>query len=1097
MAIKYQSTNQPHKKSHTARAIVYINNTEWGQTEAMDLWEDDDDPNNNNESSSSSNEIIFSIPVILPTTRQAPGNGTVSIQLLYKSGVGVGGMMGKSYTVGVSHFALKDLVHSKECEFSGSVNSEVIPSGHDPRMEVYCVRDRKYPQLGGLGWSLTDAMPIVCMPTGSEFSPPLEQLYVLSLPKPREDGFFAKRAVLAIERTQESSIVVPIAASCARLFGEAIVISARHAKSVLQQVKARNLEFENPMDAYANHHADCNVDFSHFVKFVDGTDAAPNRMSMQQANNGGNGQQQQSFSMVKLNLQSPDCVFERKLGSGQIPVYNTPGGNLGTHAIQYQTGVGVTTNVVKTTTIQTVSSATIPFYPKVCPPNASTNNANSNPKWSVGVLRFEMQIDSGGNMAFITSNYPMASGGAAHTPNSNKAGIAEGYVHVDPHLTDNPTSDGVMLEIPMYETYPTNRLIGLLNLKLTARIIPDNANTVPATPTPATSGLLSLFNMTNLTDGSPLDSLTNHKPTVMGDLLSTSYLSSHSLKRETDAKNLASRYQSYIAAIPSHPNHQPNPELAKPQYARKCPSPFRPSSSKTHEPLSMIPFNTHVQSLVLEPLDQSIRQVYGAWHNVTCGAAADHPRGFNASSSRPGGAGGIRRIKRKQEETARFATKARAELRNALKNYFTQKPNRRHVEANDGYMNFIRESSIKAEAKLHDVNWELAVRMANCFSQALCQGVTAYLAALSDPNNASVASAQMWVTHGFLLCYEGLLSAAGKEMAMIEDASGALELLSLVDVVIVPGTPENTAMATKKVNVGGSRVIQWLELLPKSNNTATAGTTTMELKICIENAFYTNRLPSPLQNNAAIKFHPILFQMGVDIRQWGANTSSKLAQQPSQIAKSNSFSQNQSDDVTEMNNEITQDETDFLKELNYEAFQKLNRYAFSTEPLDANNVHSQPLPGGPNNEPIHPILCMLWGNIKDSARKMEHGVLDSAASAGEKLNGSGIVFCKSGKDRTAMQCTLKQSQFISKTLPYRNQPASSSSTGSSRNGRLMADATLMRTHGTRLALCAKNVGEPKYAFNAIQAKFMPEMLKPPLTSVAGILKGEWMGGLKS
>jgi hypothetical protein len=51
------------------------------------------------------------------------------------------------------------------------------------------------------------------------------------------------------------------------------------------------------------------------------------------------------------------------------------------------------------------------------------------------------------------------------------------------------------------------------------------------------------------------------------------------------------------------------------------------------------------------------------------------------------------------------------------------------------------------------------------------------------------------------------------------------------------------------------------------------------------------------------------------------------------------------------------------------------------------------------------------------------------------------------------------------------------------------DATLMRIHGTRLPICEKNVGQSKFAFNALQSKFMPEVLKPPPSTLAGFLKG--------
>ena len=62
-----------------------------------------------------------------------------------------------------------------------------------------------------------------------------------------------------------------------------------------------------------------------------------------------------------------------------------------------------------------------------------------------------------------------------------------------------------------------------------------------------------------------------------------------------------------------------------------------------------------------------------------------------------------------------------------------------------------------------------AVRRANVFSQSLGLAVTSYLASLSDASKTSAGWPEIWKRHGYLVCFEGLLSAAGKELGMIED----------------------------------------------------------------------------------------------------------------------------------------------------------------------------------------------------------------------------------------------------------------------------------------------------------------------------------------
>ena len=90
-----------------------------------------------------------------------------------------------------------------------------------------------------------------------------------------------------------------------------------------------------------------------------------------------------------------------------------------------------------------------------------------------------------------------------------------------------------------------------------------------------------------------------------------------------------------------------------------------------------------------------------------------------------------------------------------------------------------------------------------------------------------------------------------------------------------------------------------------------------------------------------------------------------------------------------------------------------------------------------------------------------------------------------------MHITYKQAQFIhrylgdDKMLPQQQ---------------VFEDATRLRVYGTRLPICEKNVGQAKYAFNTLQVRFMPDMLKPPTQTLAGFLKGGAVfkgGGIES
>ena len=96
--------------------------------------------------------------------------------------------------------------------------------------------------------------------------------------------------------------------------------------------------------------------------------------------------------------------------------------------------------------------------------------------------------------------------------------------------------------------------------------------------------------------------------------------------------------------------------------------------------------------------------------------------------------------------------------------------------------------------------------------------------------------------------------------------------------------------------------------------------------------------------------------------------------------------------------------------------------------------------GAATNEgdlPVHPSLSLLHSHIMSSAGKMNHAILDEAATLAQQFGGGGSVFCKSGKDRTAMHITYKQAQFSNRYRNLHNGEAT------------LQDATLMRIYGVR------------------------------------------------
>lgn len=379
---------------------------------------------------------------------------------------------------------------------------------------------------------------------------------------------------------------------------------------------------------------------------------------------------------------------------------------------------------------------------------------------------------------------------------------------------------------------------------------------------------------------------------------------------------------------------------------------------------------------------------------------------------------------------------------------------------------------------------------------------------------------------------------------MIEDASVAVEMLRMVHVVLVPddgvsGTVNKNESSRQRIPVPHSPYVRWVHLAHLSKK-GFGSKSMYRLEIGLNQSYYQRRVPEPLKGGAAVRFFPVLYQMGVDIRQWGVNAGRNVTSQIKERNKVGGVASaelgDNSDAATEAssdfngcgliddgddddeggvadneilmalnvegkffrrfpsNNYFSSNFTDLYHSLAGLGFRKMNAYAHSVIPTTAGvTAATSPLAAFYPSEhaqlqplPPHPILSSLSEAIKTSAGKMEHGVLDKSATACQRLGGGSTVFCKSGKDRTAMQVTFKQAQFLQRLMD--KKPSTTLEDSQILYDDVFEHATLMRIHGTRVPICEKNAGEAKYAFNPLQAKFMPEMLKPPPITLAGFLK---------
>ena len=685
----------------------------------------------------------------------------------------------------------------------------------------------------------------------------------------------------------------------------------------------------------------------------------------------------------------------------------------------------------------------------------------------------------------------------------------------------------------------------------------------PPQPTPSTNattfaagGLVSMVGLTNLIDGilPTMDFVDDSNVTntvsaeqlrrrsqlaTMGHFVTNHYLDQHIQSiRQIDCDIMKDRALQYQQALDTA--YTGSTTESVPSYRDRTPKPFRPSSSRNTMLLSGIGFNVHTATLSLdvlnEPSSQQQQQVLeppgAVLHNITCGAPADHARGFgnvfatgkeksNANSNTAAtttsssaynsigfrspigpAVGGLRRLEGARKALADDIQNQQTMLIMSIANYFvgqrqkfqstgpgTQQRPITHVPAGNEVLQGLRSKIFDAVQCLHHLTWICAVRRASVFSQTLGIAVSSYLSSVSDRTKQQSNWPEVWTRHGFLVSYEGLLSAAGKELGMIEDASVGIDMLRMVRIILVPdaGTTPAVVNTPTRVTVPHSLYLRWIDLTPQP--TPNGQEVEYILQIGIDQQYFHQQIPTALKNGTSVRFYPILFEVGVDIFQAASNLGSSVSRHVNTSTATATCEPDVAKDVVnddEDDDVVGLSDDDVLVQLNYEAFQKMNAYAQSVAP--APFVQATP------QYQTHPLLATLFQHIVSSSGKMNHEILAEAAALAQRFSGGIVVFCKSGKDRTAMHLTYKQAQFITRFRQQSNPDLSASVAMDSGLDSTVVDTTLndamlIRLYGTRLPICEKNVGQAKYAFNSLQVKFMPDALKPPPSALAGFLKG--------
>ncbi len=454
---------------------------------------------------------------------------------------------------------------------------------------------------------------------------------------------------------------------------------------------------------------------------------------------------------------------------------------------------------------------------------------------------------------------------------------------------------------------------------------------------------------------------------------------------------------------------------------------FRPSAEKKESELQGLPINLIVQVMVFSSLnmkaDGKLTRTVDVMSGMTCGSMTDH-----ATKSKQGGIFNTDKI---LERSLKDIEETKKILQEFMRTGGVVRKTVESLVAGGDHDEVLRRTLNTAE-KIERNKVIVGHRRILCLSQGLSTVINGLIVKLNQVADGTIdaETAERWVTHGFLIIFEGLLSVSGKERTMLEDTFATIETLRLFKAKVVQGE-----VSTTDVKVEGRTVTI---LLPKSA---------------------LDSLPNVFRGPGGVEIDlvSVLFTQGIDMVQ-------TIALQTQ--GKSSTENLNSGDLQKAFNNSS-------LKVLN----SYCHRYPVVYEGSRQTSVGDAKLDNG---EPVHPIVHEMYKTIQDfsSARKDVY-MLEQMEDVALLLKALRVTFCKSGKDRTGMAVTLEQSRHLQKKYGVGTKEKD-----------MIANANIMREYGTRLDVVEKNIKKRVYAINSIQANFLPEMYKPPVNVLEDLIRND-------
>nr|XP_053629315.1 inositol polyphosphate-4-phosphatase type I A-like isoform X2 [Cherax quadricarinatus] len=316
-----------------------------------------------------------------------------------------------------------------------------------------------------------------------------------------------------------------------------------------------------------------------------------------------------------------------------------------------------------------------------------------------------------------------------------------------------------------------------------------------------------------------------------------------------------------------------------------------------------------------------------------------------------------------------------------------------------------------------------------CFSQALTTLVTSLMTRLwcrkADPLFVTV------LAHlGPLAEFECLVSCHGREEGMLSDMVVAVEDLGTVEFVMVSSAGPQNGGRTRSEGAVPPPPSYELPMPYVSGNRC-------GLRVVLpvpEHVLSLLPTANTQQPNDPPSFcvTPVLFNVGI-------NEEATLAEKV------------RTDGPQSRNNQ--------------DSFERLSQYYHRFKKLPLPQENSRRVASMGSEVPLVDLIDKLGVEVM-SQRSKNPSVLYLAAQCCRAMAGLRFTSCKSGKDRTGMSSTLEQANILAAEYDLAETE-------------FQRALNCMRSEGTRLENCQKNIGSRKYAFSAINLTMFPRQYRPP------------------